>query len=487
VFESTKKTRTGLTLYLLLTFGLTVYKPSFWSDDYAALVTPKDMSLALFGDLRPIWASTTFLSFGLIPEEVVSPLLRTLAIFSLYLIYSSTLDLVSPERREAKVYILLLTIFTLPSISIIVHWNIFWQNGYAIWFSILSLRSFIHSSGCFPIYKSAILFSIAFLTYPPSAFTVLGIFAVLVKYKLIGQQITWKSIFKFLSLLTFTSIMSIYFAKLIIRLMDFEKNERVQFITLQELPDKLIFIFKVIVLPFNLFGVTHPTNTSNLIIVFSSLVLFLLSFSSFYMSQNIFTSHENNMKSTFLALCSLMPLLATVDNQFEYRTLAGISIFVTYVTLEVALFVVKQLPALPLVDKVLSVVNFNSKYLAIHVLIVISALCNVRYFNFFYYQYNASKSFITSAMSECEKNRYMDNIVLIPIDDIEYTKRIGTYSMTTDLVSGWVPIPATKYFLEISENQKLNIAWHDRHIESKTSCQINLNLVKSQIEYKWIW
>jgi hypothetical protein len=474
-------------LFLLSTYGFTFVKPALWSDDYVAVANPNQLSQSLLGDLRPIWALSNLFTFTFLPTQISGVLFRILAVFGLYMTYKRILAELSPFFQNSdKHRLLFLALLALPSVSIFVHWSVFWQNGFALYFSLLSFHFFAKEKTAFNCLLSALFFAIAFLTYPPSSFACFGILAILVRYQLAPKILSWASILQYFLISTSAALSSFSLFVSVNRLIEIEINERVNIISMGDILTKLQYVMKVILLPFNIYGVSSPTNPLNALMIVIVLSVFLYSHTSKFMRTQSTMSHSNNLKASVLLLVSLTPILLSTDNQLEFRLIAGSSMYITYVFLDTISTFWKSINNASFFH-IIRHRQVKVESLLFLFLTIACITCNLRYINFFEFQFSSARTFVIEETKKCDLKNPDTIILVAPMTNPVYVPRIGIYSMTTDLASSWVPIPATRYFLKTDKVQFFDREAHGEFLTNPSYCLIELDKITSRLEPKWLW
>lgn len=422
--------------WIIVFYTSTILRPSLWSDDYPALINPEEFSLSLISDLRPIWALLHSLYIFIFSPSTFAWLPKILAMFFLILTYRTVVSLLA-KNDEYVIKATFAACLFLPSLSIFVHWSTFWQNSLALFLGIYALKFSAFSTSSIKNYLFACLcFSTSVMIYPPSAFASFGILGISV---LLGHKYqTYIANYRIFLLVTLISVaFSFVIANAVRVSLGVESADRVDFISMQILPEKLFYLLKLIFLSFNIFSTARPSDPIHISFAFFC----VLSFLSVVFSKSFAVIKDRLMvfgKSITFILISLSPVLITRDNQIELRFLAGLAMFVTFFTIlgviNFAYFVTQKL-------KYLS--RLTLAPLSLIVLFVAGTISVDRYTSFFEYNYKRNLSFVQTSLKACDLSKNWQ-ILIVRVDPPKYSERLGIYSMPSDFVSYWVPVNAPK-------------------------------------------
>lgn len=473
-------------IYILFLTIIPIFLPSLWSDDYAAIINPELFSNSLISDLRPIWALSSQLTFDWLSKETFAWVPRILSSICLFLIYLNLIGLVNPDKLSFKIRTIFLITLSLPSISIFIHWLVFWQNAYALLFSIIALRLCLQNSSFLSLVFSGFLFSISLLIYPPSAFASFALIALCIRFSWIKESSITSVFLKLLTVTVVSSFGALMISKQIGNLLGVTPSSRVTFTTIDQYSDKLIYLSKMFILPFNLASITRPSTFPYLVITVTLMSIFFIS----HLKLIFLFGKEGCVRIVqlmSLLVVSMFPIVVTADNQIEYRLIAGLSIYCTFtVLLSVITFAEDTL------NKLMFLIRKDRILLSVEGLIVIPLilsllLCNVRYLNFFHYHSTKAQHFVQKSLLECSNLGKYDSVVLVPIAESQQYQRIGVYSMKTDFASDWVPVNAFNYYNSLlAKPYKFTFSTEMKTL-TPTTCLIELQDIEKIMKKTWIW
>lgn len=457
-----------------------------WSDDYPAVINPDSFRNSLIGDLRPIWALSSHFTFDWLPKESFTWIPRILSALCIFLLYLTLIGLVTPDKLNFKIRSIFLMTLTLPSISIFTHWLVFWQNAYALLFSIIALRLCLHNHSFLSLIVSGFLFSISLLIYPPSAFASFALIALCIRFSWIKKSSLASVFIRILSVTAISSLISLLISIQIGIMLGVAPSRRVSLTSIDQYQDKLIYLGKMFALPFNLASITRPSALPYLLITVISMSIFLIS----HLRLIYLHGRESYLRIALLIILlavSIFPIIVTTDNQIEYRLISGLSIYCTFTVLFSAItFAQTTLNKLKFLSQKGRLL-LSMEGLIVFLLILSLFLCNIRYLNFFHYQSTKGQQFVQRSLLECAKLGKNDSLVLVPIAKSRQYQRIGIYSMKTDFASSWVPVNAFNYYNSLlTEPLKYTLSTEIK-TPNPTTCVIVLKDIERIMKKPWIW
>jgi len=465
--------------WIIVFYVSTTLQPSLWSDDYPALTNPKEFSLSLVSDLRPLWALLHSLYIFIFGTSTFAWLPKVLAAFFLILSYRTAVFMLS-KNDEYIIKSTFAACLFLPSISIFVHWSTFWQNSLAFFLGIYSLKLSAFLTSSVKNYLFAFLcFSTSVMIYPPSAFASFGILAISVLLRHRYETYIPKS--RIFLLITFVSGAASFLIANAVRVsLGVEAAERVEFLSIQELPEKLFYLSKLILISFNIFSTARPSDPIHTAFSFFCVISFLsLLFSN--SSAAIKARLIVFGKSVILILFSLCPVLVTRDNQIELRFLAGLTMFVTFFTILGVINVVSVLT-----QKLKFLGRSTLAPLSFIVLLVAGTTSVDRYSSFFEYNYKRNLSFVQTSLNACNLSM-KQKILIVKVNPPNFSERLGIYSMPSDFVSDWVPLNATRILDERLRHLELQLVERSYSRISDDSCVLDMGNLYKMSKMNGFW
>lgn len=465
--------------WLVAFYGIVILQPSLWSDDYAAISDPQAFSSSLVSDLRPGWALLHWAFVSTLGIETYAWFPKILSTIFVILTYR-VLTSIKVARNENVVRTVFAACLFLPSVSIFVHWSTFWQNSLAFFFSIYSLKISVFLKDSFRSRSiSLVLFSMSLLIYPPSAFASFGILGIYVLIVMPNPTINLK-IKNFFWITAVSAMSSFLIADLVRRKLNLVSSDRIQLTSFEELPEKILYISKLVFASFNIYSTVRPSEPINLFFGSFCMLLFL---AYFYLSKLRLTKAciLPIIKSASICLLSLAPVIVTKDNQIELRIMAGLAIYVTFFTL------LGCVAVLSMFGKKLRISLFSNLAPLCIVFLALSGALNVnRYVSFFVSQYESNLSFVKSSLEECTFSNF-DRILIVNSTPPPLSRRLGIYSLKSDFVSWWVP-PSAPGILDrrIAGMEVLRIERNEFRLE-KNNCVMDLHQLYSKLTPKYFW
>ncbi len=439
------KNTIGGFILISLAYGPGVFRESFWSDDYPGLLDSQGVAKHILGDARPTLALLFSGSFGLLNSPSQAWILRSLALLALLLIFLFISNrIANPDSNKIGVFSTAVA-FCVPSFQMYIHWSITWLF---LWAALAGLYAFHFWASKILIKKflGIFLLILALTTYPPTALFFFAVIAVL-------NTINRSRISKFhsdlvsaLKLLIISGLGSILTAFVVLRLADISANKRTSVITFAEIPEKIIWVVsRPLVVGLRPFMIDSPSPKIALI---TTLPVILIIF--FGIRKQSLNLRESIFLRAFWIilplLLTLIPIIATSDNQIEFRLLPGycwgVATLASFFLLE-------------FIQNILGPRNIHSRLKTVAtlvvpiVLIVVSVTSvNSHYRDLFGAPYEKKTSFLNSKISLCLDSGELKSVfILPPKKPFPSLPRLGVFSMTSDLASSWVPKPNVELLL----------------------------------------
>jgi hypothetical protein len=244
---------------IFLAYAPGVFKESFWSDDYPALMDTPGFAQHVLRDGRPTAAGIFTISFSLLGDPVNAWILRCLALIALLLIFLFLANRISnPNHRNIGIFSMAIA-FCLPSFQMYVHWSITWLF---LWGALAGLYSHHYWSSRLILKKIlAVLLLVSALTvYPPTA---LFFFAAIIVLSVLNESTTSKLVSELRQasiLLMISGVLAAVVIFVSLQIAGVSANKRVSILTLSDIPEKFVWILsRPLVVGFRPFMVDSPT------------------------------------------------------------------------------------------------------------------------------------------------------------------------------------------------------------------------------------
>ena len=456
-------------LILFISYLPGVLKICFYSDDFPALIETKSTTLNLISDTRPLWGAGLLLFFSLAKFSGFYVLPKVIGFLGLLFLYRYTCTLFK-KSHSARVHNIIIALgFLLPSFGIWSHWS---TSLFHSWGALLGLIGYEKFKGKSHI-VSIIIMSMSCLIYPPATVFFFGV----IFYRGLALRLTnselKSELLLAIKLLVVAGFFSLLFAFLLIKTLGLSPTSRVSIVGLSEFPPKLIWFFShPFVLGFFPMSVHSPTFLQ--LVSIGLPTLFLIIFAITKEAGLSKLQFLNRFPLLFMfAVLSICPLLLSRDNQIELRLIPGISwaffcscLYGIYLLLETY-----RKKSYRLVAGVFSVVLITLSIFGVM----------QRFQTFYYYQDRFSTDFIVNSIRACEQS---DNLKSITINDnttiFPIMPYLGTFSMTSDMASSWVPRNKTIFLLQRYFPQHSGVPVF-LNSENSDTCRIELNNLVSQV------
>lgn len=460
---------------IICAYSLGVFKVSFWSDDYPALLGTRAMADHLLSDGRPTSSELLSVSFSMLKDPANAWILRSFALIALLLIFLFVSKSISGSKHYNLGVLSIAIALCLPSFQMYVHWSTAW---YYPWATLAGLYSYQLWSSKQTIKKilAALLFVLALTTYPPTA---MFFFAAISVTNVLIQSETRKfftGVIQGLVLFVISVIASTILVFTTLHIAGVSPSQRVKLLTISEIPNKIVWLFtRPIVVGLRPFMIDSPTP--KFAILTSLPILIILFLGVLRQSRQLGELFLYRAIAIGLPLImALIPIIATPDNQIEFRILPGycwglaaIGSFFLLVEIKTWLEVLK--------------VKGKPKSATILSASIILSLIAIVSVNSHYVQligdpYHKKNVFLNAKISSCLSNRLTEKILIIPPkESFPSFARLGVFSMSTDLASTWVPEPNVQLLLR---ERKINVPVAYSEVRppnldvAKTDCVIDL-------------
>ena len=419
---------------------------SFWSDDYAALMNSNGMVQLLLSDARPTQAAVTSLSFSLIGSPQNGWILRCFALVALVLIFLFIAKRIDKSKQGNKGIFAIAIAFCLPSFQMYIHWSTTWSF---LWATLAALQAFNFWTSSSPVKKllGVFLLVLALTNYPPVA---LFYFATIVVVNVLNGSKASKLInetIQGLFLLAVSAVTSIAIFAITSQVFQVQLTERVRLISVYEIQDKIVWFFtRPITIGLRPFMIDSPAPGFALItampVVF---ILFLgIKAQAQLLNESIF---RRGLYCAFSLILTLIPVMVTPENQIEFRMIPGYCWGITSLAVYFFLIMVERQCGKPNSMTWFKTTILFATPIALLLVSVISV--NVHYMELFNNSYHKKNAFLNEKISRCFYAGEARNVLIIPPNQpFPSYKRLGVYSMSTDLYSGWVAKPNVELILK---------------------------------------
>ena len=467
--------KSGCLIMIFFAYAPGVFKESFWSDDYPALMDTPSFVQHVLRDARPTAAGLFALSFSLLSGPANAWILRSLALVALLLIFLFISNRVNNSKYGSIGIFSIAIAFCLPSFQMYIHWSTTW---FFLWSTLAGLYSFHFWISKIMVRKIMAIFLLilALTIYPPTALFFFSAIIVINTLNEFKFSKTISEVRQGLILLVISGLFSILVAVLALQISGVSANKRVSILTLSEIPQKIAWLLtRPLVVGLRPFMIDSPSPKIALITSIPVIVLLLFGIGS--QSRHLGESLVYRaFWSAVPLVLSLIPIMITSDNQIEFRVLPGycwgIAVLATYFLL---LFI----------DSLLGthIRNIKQKTSVSLLVATIVALIGIVSINSHYSDligspYQKKNAFLNSKISSCLSRGSISEVFIIaPKLPFPSLPRLGIFSMSTDLASGWVPKPNVDLLLKErgirTTAQYLEIRPQDGH-KLATGCVIDL-------------
>lgn len=464
-------------LFQIIVFYPALRNPRPWSDDWTYIYFMNDSSRNIFHDAtaagRPI--SGFLVQYAHQNDfSTRNPLL--LQIFSLtgLLLLQSALFLKLKNYRFSNPMLILtpLMLILMPGIQSYVYFLSCFPYTWACLFGFLSFDQ-INSRNLTRKMAGYILFVIAFLVYPAGAmFYFLSYFIDFILR--FNQEYTFRSnlgnILHITANLLLASSIGMAIGAVFRAATNIEKSSRIEFLnSIESIIDKIIWIStRLFVSEFRIFTVASPTPFRALIettLVFSLMVFLILK-----PHQNSTLNRTLNfLMLIFLPVLGAFPNLVIHENQFEFRTLTSTH------AMSLILWTHCFVRMLDRFSRIMRPRTFLPNqhsckiktFLCLLLLLTIGVNAQQDSRELWIKPSSIREMITVSALQNIDGNVEEPICMVIPASVYKPLKKLGIYSLKSDLVSGWVPEPYMRLKLE---NFELNREQIILVVKEVTSC-----------------
>lgn len=432
-------------IIILFAYAPGVFQESFWSDDYPALMDTPDLVDHLMRDARPTAAALLSTSFSLINDPTSAWILRGLALVTLLIIFLFITNLINISKFREIGTLSIAISFCLPSFQMYIHWS-------TTWFYLLAALAGLYA---FHLWSTKILYqrvlavfflALALTTYPPAA---LFFFAVIAVANIINESKNYKFFAETVQgviLLFMSGLMSIIIVFITMQIFNLSPNRRVKLVTLADIPDKISWLVsRPFVIGLRPFMIDSPSAKIALITSIPVLLILVLGMrrQARHLGESFF---YRVLCVVLLFLASLAPIVVTSDNQIEFRILPGYSWGVLTIASYYFLILIHAWIESLKMNRKLAIA---SKLIVPMILSIVGiTTINAHYTDFFRDPYLEKNIFLNAKISSCSASTSFKRVLIIP-PEIPFPSlpRLGVFSMSTDLASGWVPKPNVELLL----------------------------------------
>lgn len=467
-----------ISLLLVLSGGYLfgVFYLNLWSDDYAALSNNQSNSFHMLKDARPVSALLLFITFELVKFNLLFVIAFKFLSFLglLFLARFLARNLQNDMDRKWIVFLTIAIGLSLPSFQVQIHWLHMWLTP---WLSILSLYSY--KVWCKRNIRSravaTALLSVVFLAYPPMAFWIFSYGALVSINKHLGTKLQLKIMVEQVTLILMSYVISAIFSRLILHLFNLSMNQRVRFIS----PDQYLikiewFLTRPIATAFRPFMIDSPSPIFA-IITAAPFILFLahclcktLWKPTDAIRQNILTIL---LFSIWLLILPAAHLLVTSNNQYEFRMLPSLNFSVVYL-IGIHIF------------RLLTRHHFFQIVMVILLPALSISLTNIRFQELMYTPFNSKMNFYQNELQKCDGEQVNAGLVVFgPNAPFPHFRRLGDFSIISDLEYSWVSKGSLLYFLRVNRiDSKVVLTTSNFYTHRNSSfCIIDLELYRKEV------
>ncbi len=434
---------------ILLVYSPGVFKESFWSDDYGALMDTSSFVAHVLKDGRPVSAGLFSISFSLLDSPANAWILRSLALVTLILIFFFICNLIRNSRHKNIGVFSIAVAFCLPSFQMYVHWSLTWfflwatlagLYAFQFWFSSMKVRKII----------AVFLLAIALAIYPPTAvfyFSVITVVNVMNESKL--SKFLSDTV-QGLTLLVISGTVSILSIFMTMKFMGVSPNARVSIVAMSEIPEKIVWLItRPLVVGMRPFMIDSPSPKIAFITSLPTILILILGIRR----QSIDLSEPIFHRAIYLVLpllLTLIPIIITSDNQLEFRMLLGYCWGIASLASYFLLVAIQNWLVSLYVKSLFKSFSFFVVPLIL-VFISISSI-NSHYRDLFESPYKKKNVFLNSKISFCSSSGLLENVLILPPKlPFPSLPRLGVFSTSTDLASSWVPKPNVELVLKLRD------------------------------------
>jgi len=418
---------------------------SLWNDDYGSVIDSRGIANHALGDARPTQALVLYSSFLFVKDPSDAWILRSLALLALLLIFFYISQKIKNSKNYKFGIFSVAIAFCIPSIQMYIHWANTWSFLWAALAGLIAFDLWLTSRKIKRVF-AVILLTLAITTYPPaalfyfSAISIINVVNECKSLKFFGDAI------RGFTLLLISGVVSILLAFAVMQIAGVSPNGRVGLVSLYGIPDKVGWLLsRPFVIGLRPFTIDSPTPLFALITSIPMLVILLFGIrrQSGHLKELFFRRASVVMLPLLL---TLIPIVVTADNQIEFRLLSGycwgiLAIAILFLLIEIQEYFIFLKSNINLYRVV---VFLTSGVLAIVAIFTV----NLHYLQLFGGPYQQKTAFLNSKISLCFDKEYIETVLIIPPKmPFPSYKKLGVFSMSTDLASPWVPKPNVEVLL----------------------------------------
>jgi hypothetical protein len=456
-------------LYLTIVYLNGILPKAAWLDDWGTLIDPSDHRTHAIRDGRIIYGWVIDVLYSLFGDLNSIFFIRIFGLIGIILTCDFVIKKFVTSEKFTSLYIATLFSFTIPAFQFAAHAATFFVLCWAAFLALQGYNFFSKKESKLKL-VGIILGIISILSYPLMFFYVIPLTYILWFISEKNIRILLKQMTNLFSYMACCFILATICVKLYLMFNDLPLNERVDLVSLRELPVKLYwFLTRPMLLTFRPFLVDSP-ETLEAILVSSFFVLLLITL--FYLKfRSIRVVILHILVFNLVAASSLAPLFVASQNEIElYFILSSSWLFIF---LLIYLFL----------DLVSSATKFNPK-IRFRIFGAVSSLLlffgvftvNDRFNNFLAPVEKSTISFLKSQLYNCTSAELSSGISILPrTKPWETYENLGVFSQSTDLQSSWVPISAVKVVLrdlDLGVNSNVSVKWES---SNNADCKVNLD------------
>ena len=469
----TKSGKLSLALVLSASYLFGVVYLNLWSDDFAALTDNKSNSIHMLRDARPVSALILFLTFELVKFNMFFVVLfKLLSLVGLILVGHFLLKHLPRDFENKWVMGLIVGIgLCHPSFQVQIHWLHMWLTP---WLTLLSLYSY--HAWCRQGYRNKVtglfLLTTVLLAYPPMAFWIFSYAALKYLYGSKDKKLIFRAMFKQVNLFIVSYAFSAIISRLILYFFALTLNERVRFVSPNEFAEKIEwFITRPIVTSFRPFMIDSPSPIFAIISA-TPFIVFL----GYHLYKELWSKLGLQSDKLFLLLLYLIwlfilpaaHLLVTSNNQFEFRMVPSLNFSVVYLV-GISLF------------KMIEKCHLLKIFVIVMLLATTIVLTNIRFFELMYKPFNSNLTFFQNEIRQCDKQQIAQGFVILDSKaPFPHHKRLGDFSIVSDLEYPWVAKGFLTYYLRVHHIQSIEFsaASNSNIFSESLFCEIDIEVYR---------
>lgn len=263
-------------LLLAVAYAPGVFKESFWSDDYPALMDTPGVADHLLRDARPTSAGLLSISFSQLRSPQDAWVLRLLALLGLFFLYLVIARGISSLKNSWAANFSIAIALCIPTFQMYVHWSIAWFYPWATLWGVLAFK-FWRSKELLKKFFGVLFLTLALTTYPPAALFFMAMIAVVGVFNNLKSREILVEIIHGMILLAISAVTSTLAIFLTIHFSNTSASQRVSLITLSDIPQKIIWLVsRPLVVGLRPFLVDSPAPLWALITAFPLLLVLFI-------------------------------------------------------------------------------------------------------------------------------------------------------------------------------------------------------------------